>query len=41
MGFVLVLSRLILFINNLKDDTEAKFIKKCGRQAEEIVNTCE
>lgn len=27
MGFVLVLSRLIFFINNLKDDTEANFIK--------------
>lgn len=42
MGFVLVLSRLIIFINNLEDDIEASFIKSVeDTKAEEIVNTSE
>ena len=40
-GFALVLSRLIFFVNNLKDDTEANFIQKEDTKTEETVNTCE
>lgn len=42
MGFVLALSRLIFFINNLEDDIEANFIKSVeDTKAKEIVNTHE
>ena len=42
VGFVLALSRLIFFINNLEDDIEVHFIKSVGdTKAEEIVNTRE
>ena len=42
MGFVLTLSRLIFFINNLEDDIEANFIKSVeDTKAKEIVNTHE
>lgn len=39
LGFVLVLSRLILFINNLEDDLEANYIKSVeDTKAKGIVN---
>lgn len=42
MGFVLTLSRLIFFINNLEDDIEANFIKSVeDTKAKEIVSTHE